>query len=131
MSPLAAQPQPQGSQRTVRPLADGDGTGEAVEEQEQQSPEELSLWAPHPRASLGLCTKPCPTLRVILSDFNGWLFTLTRCRTVSQEVLSALFLTEDENSKPGIPAPWVQTQLSTEKPISVQHADLHCFLKVE
>lgn len=42
-------------------------------------------------------TKPCPTLRVILSDFSdsiGWLFSLTRCRAVSKEVLSALFLTE-------------------------------------
>lgn len=114
------------------PLADGDGRGETVEEQAQQGPEELSLWAPHPRAVWVCVTKPCPTLRAILSDFNdstGWLFSLTGCRAVSQEVLSALFLTEDENSKPGVLAPWIQTQLSTEKPISVQHADLHCFLK--
>lgn len=94
----------------------------------RSSPSGLPLQEP-----MWVCvTKPCSTLRVILSDFNdgiGRLFSLTGCTAVSQEVPSALFLTEDENSKPGVLAPWIQIQLSTEKPISVQHADIHCFLK--
>lgn len=42
------------------PLTDGDETREVVEEQAQQGPEELSLWAPHPRANMGLCDKALP-----------------------------------------------------------------------
>lgn len=42
------------------PRGDGDGTREAVEEQAQQGPGELPLWAPHPRANVGLCDKAMP-----------------------------------------------------------------------
>lgn len=57
---MAGQPQPQGSQRSMGPLADGVGAGEVVEEKAQQGPDKPSLCAPHPRANVGLCDKALP-----------------------------------------------------------------------
>lgn len=53
------------------PQSEGDETREAVEEQAQQGPEELSPSGLPIQEPMWVCvTKPCPTLRVTLSDFN-------------------------------------------------------------